>query len=379
MGTAVSAGEPEWGLEVLGDDVAGLEGGDEPVDLVLHVGLHQVLEVAHERLGAAIELLVEALDDVLLEHAGPAPLAVRAAEGDLPVLGARLLPVHRVHELGLARATHVQVLGRLGGRAGGVADVTEVDDLDGLAGGQDDAADVGVVLGLAAHVLAPDRNLIGHPALGLYASADRVENWRVATQGDPLDGIPQYICAYAEHWTSRAGDPPADRPHHLRPEAASRPRPAARLGDARVQGLDHRQGQGRRRPGRGRDAARAASDARRARPDRRRARSRHRRGAPGGPARLAHGLLRAQRARHGRRPAGWPRGAPQPHRSPRRAADAADLLHRRVRHLLLVLLLAEPLAARDDQQAAAVHAEPRRQDALEGSARGSRTVPDPQW
>src|SRR4051812_22885833 len=233
-------------LEVLGDDVAGLEGGDEALDLVLHVGLHQVLEVAHERLGAAVELLVEALDDVLLEDADPVPLAVRAAEGDLPVGVTGLFPVHRVDELGVARAAHVQILGRLGGRAGRVGDVAEVDDLDGLAGRQDDAADVRVVLWLAAHVLAPDRNLIGHPSRGLYASTHRVQNWRVAAHSDPLAGIPQYICAYAEHWTPRAGDPAADRPRHLRPQAASRPRPAARLGHARVQGLDHRQGQGRR-------------------------------------------------------------------------------------------------------------------------------------
>src|SRR3954447_21379987 len=180
-------------LEVLGDDVAGLEGGDEPVDLVLHVGLHQVLEVAHEGLGAAVELLVEALDDVLVEDAGPAPFAVRAAEGDLPVLGAGLLPVDRVDELGVAGPAQVQVLGRLGGRAGRVGDVAEVDDLDGLAGGQDDAADVSVVFGLAAHVLAPGRNLIGHPALGLYASLHPIQNWRVGAPCDPLGGIPQYI------------------------------------------------------------------------------------------------------------------------------------------------------------------------------------------
>src|SRR4051812_48140021 len=118
-------------LEVFGDDVAGLEGGDEALDLVLHVGLHQVLEVAHQRLGAAVELLVEALEDVLLEHAGPRPLAVRAAEGDLPVGVTRLRPVHWVDELGLARVTHVQILGRLGRRAGLVRDLAEVDDLDG--------------------------------------------------------------------------------------------------------------------------------------------------------------------------------------------------------------------------------------------------------
>ena len=64
------AGGRGVGLEVLGDDVAGLERGDEALDLLLHVGVHQALEVADERLGAAVELLVEALDELLLEDAG---------------------------------------------------------------------------------------------------------------------------------------------------------------------------------------------------------------------------------------------------------------------------------------------------------------------
>src|SRR3954447_5057788 len=291
----LAGGREGVGLEVLGDDVAGLEGGDETLDLVLHVGLHQVLQVAHERLGAAVELLVEALDDVLLEDAGAGPLAVRAAQHDFPVRVAGLFPIDGVDELALARAAHVQVLGRLGRRAGRVGDVAEVDDLDGLAGGQDDAADVGVVFGLAAHVMAPGRNLIGRPAPGLYVWTHHVRNWRVGAHGDPFGDVPQYICAYAEHRTPRAGDPPADRAHHLRPEAASRLGPAARLGHARVQGLDHRQGQGQRRgAGRVRHAG-AAPDALRARSVRGGARGRHRRGPPRGPARLAHRFLRAQR------------------------------------------------------------------------------------
>src|SRR3954451_18507687 len=106
-------------LEVVGDDVAGLERRDEPLDLVLHVGLHHALEVAHQRLGAAVELLVEALDDVLVEDTAPVPLAVGAAQRDLPLRLADLLPVHRVDELGVAGPAHVQVLGRLGGGGGG--------------------------------------------------------------------------------------------------------------------------------------------------------------------------------------------------------------------------------------------------------------------
>ena len=53
---------------------------DEAIDLLLHVGVHQALEIADERLGAAVELLVEALDELLLEDAGAVPLAVGAAQ-----------------------------------------------------------------------------------------------------------------------------------------------------------------------------------------------------------------------------------------------------------------------------------------------------------
>src|SRR4051794_11502814 len=139
-----------WRLEVLRDDVAGLEGGDEALDLLLHVGLHQALEIADQGLRAAVELLVEALDDVLLEHARAAPLAVGAAQRDLPVGVAGLVPVDGVDQLGVARLADVEIRDRLRRRAGGGRGA-EVDDLDGLAGGQDHATDVGAVVGLAVH------------------------------------------------------------------------------------------------------------------------------------------------------------------------------------------------------------------------------------
>ena len=109
--------------------------------------VHQALEVADERLGAAVELLVEALDDVLLEDAGAAPLAVRAAQRDLPVRGAGLLPLDRVDEVGAAgrrrRGGRVDARRRAGAASGDRTPlVLEVDDLDGLARGKHDAADV---------------------------------------------------------------------------------------------------------------------------------------------------------------------------------------------------------------------------------------------
>ena len=90
---------------------------DEALDLVLHVRRHEALEVADEGLGAAVELLVEALDGVLLVDAGAGPLAVGAAQRDLPVRRAGLVPLDGVDQLGVARAADVQVavLGRSGG------------------------------------------------------------------------------------------------------------------------------------------------------------------------------------------------------------------------------------------------------------------------
>src|SRR4051794_12161501 len=151
------------GLEVLGEDQIVIERLDEAIDLLLHVGVHQSLEIAHERLGAAIELLVEALDELLLEDAAAAPLAVGAAQADLPVHRARLVPLRGVDEVGLAGRADVQVLNRLVDRDRptrprlGVDQllIVEVDDLDGLAGGEDHAADVVAVVGLRAHQTAP--------------------------------------------------------------------------------------------------------------------------------------------------------------------------------------------------------------------------------
>ena len=123
------------------------ERGDEALDLVLHVRLRQALEVADERLGAAVELLVEALDGVLVEDAELVPLAVGAAQEHLPVRRGGLLPLDRVDEVAVALGADVQVARsarrrrqRLGAAAVGV--VLEVDDLDGAARGQDHAADV---------------------------------------------------------------------------------------------------------------------------------------------------------------------------------------------------------------------------------------------
>ena len=143
------------GLEVVREDVISVERGDEALDLILHVGVHHPLEVADESLGTAVEHLVEALDDGLLEDAGAGPLAVGAAQRDLPMGRAGLVPLDRVDQVRAAAPAQVQVLAALGvarvadRREGG--DLVEVDHLDRLARGQDDAADVVWVVGFAAH------------------------------------------------------------------------------------------------------------------------------------------------------------------------------------------------------------------------------------
>src|SRR3712207_5572554 len=98
----------------------------------------------------SVERLVEALDVVVMEDVGVLPVAVRAAQLDLPVVGADLLPGDGMDELGGAARAAVEVLPRrLGSHAGGLRDLdalTEVDDLDGLAAGQDHAPDLVTML-----------------------------------------------------------------------------------------------------------------------------------------------------------------------------------------------------------------------------------------
>src|ERR1700741_2096982 len=117
--TASSPATPErrGRLEVLGEDGVGVQGADEALDLLRHVRAHEALVVAGERVRAAGQLLVEALDRVLGEHAVAVGVAVRAVEQHAPVLRARLLPLNGVDELRLARVAGVELLVRLAGGA----------------------------------------------------------------------------------------------------------------------------------------------------------------------------------------------------------------------------------------------------------------------
>src|SRR4051794_21600848 len=100
--------------EVHGEDAVRVQRGREAVELLLHVGVREALEVADQRLGAGVELLLEALDELLLEHAAAVPLAVGAAQPHLPVLEPRLLPLEREHARAGAARADVQAVADLG-------------------------------------------------------------------------------------------------------------------------------------------------------------------------------------------------------------------------------------------------------------------------
>jgi hypothetical protein len=97
-----------------------------------------------------VELLVEAVDGLLVEQADGEPLAVGAAQLDLPLRLGGLFPLDGIHEVLVALRADVEVGVLARDARGGLRRVRrlvlEVDDLDGTPGRQDHAADVvGVV------------------------------------------------------------------------------------------------------------------------------------------------------------------------------------------------------------------------------------------
>ena len=102
--------------------------------------MDQALEVVDQAVGAPVELLVEPLDGLLVEDVGMRPLAVGAAEGDLPALAVDLAPLDGVDELRVAVAANVEP--QLRGLDLGFADrIVEVDDLDRLSARKSDPLD----------------------------------------------------------------------------------------------------------------------------------------------------------------------------------------------------------------------------------------------
>src|SRR4051812_9131970 len=168
--TAWSTATASRRLEVHRPDGVRGERGGEALNLVLHVGLGEAHQIVDQALRAAVELLVEAIDDGLLEDPEVRPLAVGAAQQHLPLGQRGLFPLHGVDESTLALGADVEV------RAGGAGDrngvggrglSVEVDDLDLATGGEDHAADVvGVFAGLA-HDLMGSAPYIGIRARGL--------------------------------------------------------------------------------------------------------------------------------------------------------------------------------------------------------------------
>jgi hypothetical protein len=122
------------------------------------------LQVAEQRTGGAVELLVELLYGCLLEHAFAAGLAFGAAQDDSPVPRSFLDPIQRVHEIPGAVEADVQGIGDTGVIRGSGSRrsastrtgwsrclvLVAVDDLDLLAAGQPHAM-TGVMASVGFH------------------------------------------------------------------------------------------------------------------------------------------------------------------------------------------------------------------------------------
>ena len=253
-----------------------------------------------ERLGAAVELLVEAVDG---RPGRRCRRCVHSQFGqrscDLPVRRGGLLPLDRVDErrgrTRGRRAGRRSGLATTGAGGGGRRLVLEVDDLDraarrgGPRGGRSGCCRAGSwdgSMGSGALHRSPRR--------GLERDSSSIGRIR-QTLG----------CAYSSRRSLRRHDHRLHRRpsgplelaivlvivlRHLRRQAAARARPPARRRDARVQGLGHEQGRrattttttrARRRPGR-------------ARPSRRR--GRRAAGRRGRPRALASAPRRARRS-----------------------------------------------------------------------------------
>ena len=92
----------------------------------------------------------------------------------------------------------------------------------------------------------------GDDAVASTSGSRRRPRRRATNRADSPGPPPrsEYHWANAQYRTTRARDRPRDRARDLRPQTAARPRQVARLGNARVQGLAHRQARRRRRAGR---------------------------------------------------------------------------------------------------------------------------------
>ena len=86
-GARASGTESGWAAtstEVLGEDSVGGEGGHEPLGLLAHVGPDDGAKVLDQLLGPPVYLVLVAVDLVLGVAAPAPPLALGAAEFDVP-------------------------------------------------------------------------------------------------------------------------------------------------------------------------------------------------------------------------------------------------------------------------------------------------------
>src|SRR5215211_43083 len=105
---AVIRGSLVRALEVLGEDVVRPQRVDESLDLILHVRAGQAGQILNEHVGAAVELDVEPVDDLLGVDAVVAPFAVGAPKFHGPVALVRGSPLERIHEIRPAGLADVQ-------------------------------------------------------------------------------------------------------------------------------------------------------------------------------------------------------------------------------------------------------------------------------
>src|SRR4051794_15350571 len=106
--SAIRSARVDLRLEVLGKDLVAVQRGDEAIDLVLHVGPDQNVQVVEHRLGAVIEGLVEPIDGVLVVATAAVPLALGTPQRDVPLALACGCPIGGIDEVRAALGTDVK-------------------------------------------------------------------------------------------------------------------------------------------------------------------------------------------------------------------------------------------------------------------------------
>jgi hypothetical protein len=110
---APASGWVATSTEVLGEDAVGSEGGREPIGFLSHVGPDDGAKVPDQLLVAPVSLVVVPVDLVLGVAVPAPPLALGAAEFDVPAAVALLVPADGLHQDGVASRAAVHAIRRL--------------------------------------------------------------------------------------------------------------------------------------------------------------------------------------------------------------------------------------------------------------------------